>query len=68
MWMKVRKPDLSTKMSISKSDMGRGNGLSKSDRVASIEELKEKEKGIITMTPQQDDNINKPEPIILNAK
>ena len=48
--------------------MGRGNGLSKSDRVASIEELKEKEKGIITMTPQQDDNINKPEPIILNAK
>jgi hypothetical protein len=30
-------------------------------RVASIEVLKEKEKGIMTMSPQQEDVINKPE-------
>ena len=43
-------------------DMGRGDGPSKSDRIVSIEALKEKEKGIMTMSPQQEDIINKPEP------
>ena len=42
--------------------MGRGDGPSKSDRVASIETLKEKEKGIMIMSPQQKDGVNKPEP------
>ena len=42
--------------------MGRGDGPSKSDRVATIEALeKETEKGIMSMCPQQED-INKPEP------
>ena len=41
--------------------MGRGDGPGKSDRVMTIEALKEKEKGIMTMSPQQED-INKPEP------
>jgi hypothetical protein len=44
--------------------MGRGDVPSKSDRAASIETLKEKEKGIMTMSPQQEDVINKPEPIV----
>jgi hypothetical protein len=44
--------------------MGRGDGPSKSDRVASIEELMEKEKRIMTMNPQQEDIFNKPEPKI----
>ena len=39
-----------------------GDGPGKSDRVASIKTLKEKEKGIMTMSPQQEDIINKPEP------
>ena len=42
--------------------MGREDGPSKSDRVVSIEALKEKEKGIMTMSLQQEDIINKPEP------
>ena len=42
--------------------MGRGDGPSKSDRVATIEALKEKEKGIMTMSPQQEDIIKKPKP------
>ena len=41
--------------------MGRGDGPGKSNRVATIEALKE-EKGIMTMSPQQEDIINKPEP------
>ena len=45
-----------------KGDMGRGDGPGKSDRVTTIEALKEKEKGIMTMSPQQEDIINKPEP------
>ena len=48
-------------VNIQEGDMGRGDGPRKSDRVASIE-LKEKEKGIMTMSPQQEDIINKPEP------
>ena len=32
---------------------GRGDDPSKSDRVATIEALKEEEKGIMTMSPQQ---------------
>ena len=35
--------------------MGRGDGPDKSDRVAAIEELREWEKGIMTMSPQQED-------------
>ena len=41
--------------------MGRGDGPGKLDRVTTIEALKEKEKGIMTMSPQQEDIINKPE-------
>ena len=37
--------------------MGRGDGPGKSDRAATIEALKEKEKGIMTMSPQQEDII-----------
>ena len=43
--------------------MGMGSGSVKSDRVATVEALKEKEKGIITIIPQQED-INKLEPNI----
>ena len=32
------------------------------NRTASIEALKEKEMGIMTMSPEQEDIINKPEP------
>ena len=39
-----------------------GDGPGKSDRIATIEVLKEEEKGIMTMSPQQEDIINKPEP------
>jgi hypothetical protein len=49
-------------VNIQEGDMGRGDGPSKSDRVATIEVLREKEKGIMTMSPQQEDIINKPEP------
>ena len=42
--------------------MGRGDGPGKSDRVVTIGALKEKEKGIMTMSPQQEDIVNKPEP------
>jgi hypothetical protein len=41
--------------------MGKGDGPGKLDRIATIEVLKEEEKGIMTMSPQQED-INKPEP------
>jgi len=53
---------LSTKMSISRKVTLEGPGPSKSDRVASIEALLEKEKEIMTMTPQQEDIIKKPKP------
>ena len=45
---------------IKEGDMGSGDG--KSDRVTTVEALKEKERGIMTMSPQQEDIINKPEP------
>ena len=38
--------------------MGRGNGPGISERIATIEALKEEEKGIMTMSPQQEDIIN----------
>ena len=41
--------------------MGGADGPGKSDRVVTIEALKEKEKGIMTMSPQQD-VVNEPEP------
>ena len=41
-------------VNIQEGDMGRGDGPSKSDRIASIEALKEKEKEIMTMSPQQE--------------
>ena len=63
MWTDVQKSDLSTKIvNIQEGDMGRGDGPGKSDRMATIEALKEEEKGIMTMSPQQEDIINKPEP------
>ena len=40
-------------VNIQECDMGRGDGLGKSDRIATIEALKEEEKGIMTMSPQQ---------------
>ena len=43
-------------------DMRGGDGPGKSDRVATIEALMEKEKGIMIMSPQQEDIINKLEP------
>ena len=46
---------------IKKGDMGGGDGPSKSDRVVTIETLKQKEKGIMSMSPQQED-VNNPEP------
>ena len=49
-------------VNIQEVDMERVDSPSKSDRVASIEALKEKDKGIMTMRPQQEDVINKPEP------
>ena len=48
-------------INIKEGDMGRGDGPGESDRVTTIEALKEKEKGIMTMSPQQE-IINKPEP------
>ena len=47
-------------VNIQEGDMGRGDGPGKSDRIATIEALKEEEKGIMTMSPQQEDIINKP--------
>ena len=58
----MRKPDLNKDVNIQKGDMGRGDGPDKSDRVATIKALKEEEKGIMTMSPQQEDIINKSEP------
>ena len=42
--------------------MERQNGAGKSDRVVTVEGLKEKEKEIMAMSPQQEDIINEPEP------
>jgi hypothetical protein len=48
-------------VNIQEGDMGRGDGPGKSDRVATIDALKEEENGIMTMSPEQEDIINKPE-------
>ena len=40
-------------VNIKEGDMGRGNGLGKSDRIATIEALKKKETGIMNMGSQQ---------------
>ena len=63
MWTEVWKSRLVNKdVNIQEGEMGRGDGPGKSDRVATIEALKEEEKGIMTMSQQQEDIINKPEP------
>ena len=49
-------------VNIQEGDMGRGDGPGKSDRIATIEALKEQKKGIMTISPQQEEFINKPEP------
>ena len=49
-------------VNMQEGDMGKGDGPGKSDRIETIEALKEEEKGIMTMSPQQEDIINKPEP------
>ena len=49
-------------VNIQEGDMERRDGPGKSDRVVTIEALKEEEKEIMTMSPQQEDIINKPEP------
>ena len=48
-------------VNIKEGDMGRRYGPSTLNRVATIEALKEKEKGIMTLSPQQED-VNKPKP------
>ena len=40
-------------VNIKEGDMGRGDGLGKLDRVTTIEALKEKEKGIMTMSQEK---------------
>ena len=42
-------------VNIQEGDMGRGDGPGKLDRVVTIEVLKEEEKGIMTMSPQQEE-------------
>ena len=42
--------------------MGGGDDPGKLDRVTTIEVLKEKEKGIMAMSAQEENIINKPEP------
>ena len=42
--------------------MGVGNSPGETDRVATVEALKEKETEIRTKSPQREDVINKPEP------
>ena len=49
-------------VNIKEGDMGEGNGPGKSGKIVTVEVLKEQEKGIMTMSPQQEDIINKPEP------
>ena len=44
--------------------MGGGDGPGKLERVATIEVLKEMDKGIMTLSPQHEDIVNKPEPKI----
>ena len=39
-----------------------GDDPGKSDNIMAVEELKEQEKGIMAMSPQEDDIINKSEP------
>ena len=51
-WTEVQKSSLSVCMS------------SKSNRIETVGVLKEKEKGIMTVSPQQEGVINKPEPKI----
>ena len=48
-------------VNIKEDNIGGGDGPVKSDRIVTVEVLKEMEKGIIAMGPQQE-NINKPEP------
>ena len=62
MWTQVQNFDLLTNVNIKEGDTGRGDCPGKVDRVVTIEALKEEEKGIMTMSPQQEDIINKPEP------
>ena len=45
-------------VNIKEGEMGGGDGPGKSDRVATVEVLKEKEKGIMAMEPQQEDIFN----------
>ena len=42
-------------VNIQEGDMGRGDGPGKSDRIATIETLKDKEKGIMVMSPQEEE-------------
>jgi hypothetical protein len=48
-------------VNINNGDMGGGDGPGTSNRIATVEALKEKEKGIMTMSPQQEGIVNKPE-------
>jgi hypothetical protein len=48
--------------------MGGGDGPGELDRVAIIEMFNEKEKGIMTMSPQQEDIVSKPEHIHVQNK
>ena len=55
-------------VNIQEGDMERGDGPGKSDRIATIEALKEEEKGIMNTSPQQEDIINKPEPKVRSSE
>ena len=48
-------------VNIKEGDMGEGNGPGKSGKIVTVEVLKEQEKGIMTMSPQQEGIVNKPE-------
>ena len=63
MWSEVQKSNLSSwYVNITEGDMGGGGGSGKSDKVATVEAFKEKEKEIMAMRPQKEKFINKPEP------
>ena len=58
----VRSPSCEQIFQYKEDYMGVGYGPGKSDNVATIDALAEKEKGIKTISPQQKDVVNKPKP------
>ena len=58
----VRSPSCEQIFQYKEDYKGVGYGPGKLDKVATIEALGEKEKGIKTISPQQKDVVNKPDP------